>query len=194
MADPAIRRESPADVRRITGSPVSGLMTTVTGSRSPGKCLPVATDAVKLSMSTLQFKGGWMFEACVLPAQCGRSMTRLTIRLKAGADVIGVLCRQVGIDVTRFTGFRRTVIFLLLLPHMTGIAIGKGVEALQGESACRMDLEYVLSILPILWRVAALTFKAQLSFMEICMTIGAFHTNMRKLKGFVTTGAFHGLM
>ena len=104
-------------------------------------------------------------------------MTLITVRPEARPDMIGILRRLVTIDVTPLTVRRRTGIFLPTLSYVTGITIGYGVDTLQGEASCRMDLEYVLPILPMLRGVTILTFGAQLSSVNIRVTICTFPAN-----------------
>jgi hypothetical protein len=182
MACLAIGWESERGMGRICGGVKILYVTVITLLRHAPILRRMAAGAVSAGMFASKSEFPYVPKTGNSPTGRNRLMALLAIAGKTSQGMAGIIGGfKIGL-MANLAFLRDAREFVPLLADMAGAAVGDGMNSHQWESSRRMKFEIVFAILPILWRMAILAGRPELTAMNIGMTVGAGRTDISETK------------
>lgn len=185
----AVGGETKGAVIRFTGSYEIAFVTTVAQMRCSGITFRMAFDAIRAQMGSPDLEFAGMLKSRVPPIRRYGGVARLAVGSETGPNMIGILSRREIALMAPLAIQGGAAEFLAPLLYVAGLAVHDGVYSYQCETARRVPLKEVLTVLPAMRRMTILTFYTELASVNIGVAIGTFDPDIGEFQILVTAKA-----
>lgn len=194
MAGLAVGRETQAVVVRIVDRREIAFVTTETQIRCSGIILRMASDTINAQVGPPDLEFAGVLESGISPARGYSRMACLAVSGETGLCMIRITGGGEIVLMAAFAIQGSAGELLAALFEVAGLAIDYGVNSHKREAPRSMPFEQILTVLPGMRRMAILTFYAELASMDVGVTIGTFHTDIREFQILVAAKALYSLV